>query len=51
MVGLPIFVLVSMMIPSLIIGLANEDIDHISIGTRPDLDCFEPDRSEEGSAS
>ncbi len=50
-VGLPIFVLVSMMIPSLIIGLANEDIDHISIGTRPDLDCFEPDRSEEGSAS
>ncbi len=39
-VGLPIFVLVSMMIPSIIRGFAAEDIEHISIGTRPDLEEF-----------
>lgn len=42
-VGLPIFVLVSMMIPSLIRGFAMEEIDHISIGTRPELEEFHPD--------
>ncbi|OCX65834.1 multidrug DMT transporter permease [Thioclava sp. SK-1] len=40
-VGLPIFILVCMMIPSLIKGFAQEDIDHISIGTRPELDSFD----------
>ncbi|MEQ3624197.1 MAG: BCCT family transporter [Celeribacter sp.] len=39
-VGLPIFVLVCMMIPSLIRGFALEEIDHISIGKRPELDEF-----------
>ncbi|SFP97546.1 choline/carnitine/betaine transport [Roseivivax halotolerans] len=34
-VGLPIFCLVFMMIPSLAIGLAAEDIDYITVGTRP----------------
>ncbi|MEI2385101.1 BCCT family transporter [Breoghania sp. JC706] len=39
-VGLPIFVLVSMMIPSLIRGFALEDIDGVTIGTRPKLEEF-----------
>ncbi|OOY08815.1 BCCT family transporter [Thioclava sp. F36-7] len=39
-VGLPIFILVSMMIPSIIKGFALEDIDHVSIGKRPKLDDF-----------
>ncbi|WP_226627623.1 BCCT family transporter [Alloyangia pacifica] len=39
-VGLPIFVLVSMMIPAIIRGFAAEDIEHINIGTRPDLEEF-----------
>ncbi|MFW2587248.1 BCCT family transporter [Sagittula sp. SSi028] len=42
-VGLPIFVLVTMMIPSLIRGLSMEDIDHITIGTRPELTEFHKD--------
>lgn len=42
-VGLPIFVLVCMMIPSLIRGFAMEDIDHITIGKRPELEEFHPD--------
>ncbi|MBY5970863.1 BCCT family transporter [Ferrimonas balearica] len=39
-VGLPIFILCSMMIPSLIRGFAQEDIDHVNVGTRPELDSF-----------
>ncbi|MBE3640662.1 BCCT family transporter [Mangrovicoccus algicola] len=39
-VGLPIFVLVCMMIPSLIRGFALEDIDHVTIGERPELEAF-----------
>ncbi|KEP71113.1 multidrug DMT transporter permease [Thioclava dalianensis] len=39
-VGLPIFVLVFMMIPSIIKGFALEDIDHITIGKRPKLEEF-----------
>ncbi|QRF67543.1 BCCT family transporter [Ponticoccus alexandrii] len=44
-VGLPIFVLVCMMIPSLIRGFAMEEIDHITIGTRPELEEFHPDNA------
>jgi len=40
-VGLPIFVLVFLMIPALIRGFANEDIDHVTIGKRPDLSEFD----------
>lgn len=40
-VGLPIFILVCMMIPAIIRGFSMEDIDHISIGKRPDLEKFE----------
>jgi len=36
-VGLPIFLLVFAMIPSLIKGFRTEDIDHVSIGKRPGL--------------
>jgi len=39
-VGLPIFCLVSMMIPSIIRGFALEEIDHITIGKRPELEEF-----------
>lgn len=39
-VGLPIFCLVFMMIPSIILGFRNEDIDHINIGKRPGLSEF-----------
>ncbi|TCS67051.1 choline/carnitine/betaine transport [Primorskyibacter sedentarius] len=42
-VGLPIFVLVCMMIPSLIRGFAMEEIDHVTIGTRPELETFHSD--------
>ena len=42
MVGLPIFLLVSMMIPALIRGFAAEEIDHITIGKRPSLSEFAP---------
>ncbi|MGR3496381.1 BCCT family transporter [Citreimonas sp.] len=34
-VGLPIFCLVFLMIPALVIGLRNEDIDYITVGKRP----------------
>lgn len=37
-VGLPIFLLVCAMIPSILYGFAAEDIDHVMIGRRPDLD-------------
>lgn len=40
-VGLPIFVLVFLMIPALIRGFAAEDIDHVTIGNRPDLSEFD----------
>lgn len=40
-VGLPIFLLVCMMIPSLIRGFAAEDIDHVTIGKRPALSEFD----------
>ena len=46
-IGLPIFLLVSMMIPALIRGLNAEDIDHITIGKRPALSEFEPDELAE----
>ncbi len=39
-VGLPIFILVFLMIPSIILGLKNEEIEHISIGTRPTVESF-----------
>ncbi|MGK7752843.1 MULTISPECIES: BCCT family transporter [unclassified Roseovarius] len=39
-VGLPIFCLVFLMIPALILGFRNEEIDHISIGKRPGLSKF-----------
>ncbi|MDX5401681.1 MAG: BCCT family transporter, partial [Rhodobacterales bacterium] len=39
-VGLPIFILVSLMIPALIRGFAAEDIDHVTIGSRPELSEF-----------
>jgi choline/glycine/proline betaine transport protein len=39
-VGLPIFCLVFMMIPSLIKGFYLEDIDHVTIGRRPKLTEF-----------
>ncbi len=39
-VGLPIFCLVFMMIPSIIMGFQIEDIDHVTIGRRPKLDQF-----------
>ncbi|WP_299789644.1 BCCT family transporter [uncultured Marivita sp.] len=44
-VGLPIFVLVSMMIPSLIRGFTLEEIDHVTIGTRPELEGFHSETS------
>ncbi|WP_108501825.1 BCCT family transporter [Paracoccus indicus] len=46
-IGLPIFLLVSMMIPALIRGLGAEDIDHITIGKRPALSEFEPEETTE----
>ena len=46
-IGLPIFLLVSMMIPALIRGLGAEDIDHITIGKRPALSEFDPDEPTE----
>ncbi|OJH45620.1 BCCT family transporter [Paracoccus sp. SM22M-07] len=46
-IGLPIFLLVSMMIPALIRGLGAEDIDHITIGKRPALSEFDPDEPAE----
>jgi len=39
-VGLPIFVMVCMMIPSIILGLQQEEIDHITLGTRHSVDDF-----------
>ena len=39
-VGLPIFVMVCMMIPSIILGLKQEEIDHITLGSRPSVDDF-----------
>ncbi|WP_378941928.1 BCCT family transporter [Paracoccus sp. R86501] len=49
-IGLPIFLLVSMMIPALIRGLNAEDIDHITIGKRPALSEFEPDETSDAEA-
>ncbi|MEN3794316.1 BCCT family transporter [Fulvimarina sp. MAC3] len=37
-VGLPIFLLVCAMIPSIMWGFAAEDIDHVTIGKRPELE-------------
>ncbi|MBV7378259.1 BCCT family transporter [Maritimibacter dapengensis] len=42
-VGLPIFVLVTLMIPSIMRGLSQEEIEHINIGTRPELEAFHPE--------
>ena len=39
-VGLPIFVLVSLMVPSIIAGLRQEEIDHITLGKRPTTEDF-----------
>ncbi|MEH6717276.1 MAG: BCCT family transporter [Aurantimonas endophytica] len=54
-VGLPIFLLVCLMIPALIRGFANEDIDHVTIGKRPSLSEFdkvsdEPDATDQQPA-
>ena len=46
-VGLPIFLLVCLMIPSLIRGFAAEDIDHVTIGKRPALSEFDQNTPEE----
>ena len=40
-VGLPIFCLVSLMIPSIIMGFHIEDIDHVTVGRRPKLEQFD----------
>ncbi|MFZ3582791.1 BCCT family transporter [Loktanella sp. DJP18] len=40
-VGLPIFVMVCLMIPSIILGLQQEEIDHITLGKRPTVADFE----------
>ena len=45
-VGLPIFLLVFMMIPALLRGFAAEDIDHITIGKRPELSEFDTAETE-----
>lgn len=39
-IGLPIFILVCLMIPSIIRGFTMEEIDHISIGKHPKLEKF-----------
>ena len=39
-VGLPIFILVSLMVPSIIAGLRHEEIDHIPLGKRPTTEDF-----------
>ena len=50
-VGLPIFCLVFLMIPSLIKGLMQEDIDHITIGSRPSReDLLDDDKAVESAA-
>ena len=46
-VGLPIFLLVFMMIPALMRGFAAEDIDHITIGKRPELSEFDTATSDD----
>jgi choline/carnitine/betaine transport len=46
-VGLPIFILVSLMIPALIRGFAAEDIDHVTIGRRPELSEFNSQSSND----
>lgn len=46
-VGLPIFILVSLMIPALIRGFAAEDIDHVTIGSRPELSEFNSQSSSD----
>ncbi|MBR2656532.1 MAG: BCCT family transporter [Loktanella sp.] len=50
-VGLPIFLLVFMMIPALIRGFAAEDIDHITIGKRPQLSEFDEAAEQEVQAA
>ncbi len=50
-VGLPIFVLVFLMIPALIRGFANEDIDHVTVGKRPALSEFDPKPEDEDEAA
>lgn len=40
-VGLPIFVMVTLMIPSIIAGLKQEEIDHITLGKRPTIESFD----------
>ncbi len=40
-IGLPIFILVFLMIPSIILGLKQEEIEHITFGSRPTVDSFE----------
>ncbi len=40
-IGLPIFCLVFMMIPSIMLGLQQEEIEHISLGKRPTVDSFD----------
>ncbi len=39
-VGLPIFVMVSLMIPALVRGFRMEEIDHVTIAAKPDLEDF-----------
>ncbi|QQA42799.1 BCCT family transporter [Pelagovum pacificum] len=49
-VGLPIFILVTMMIPALIRGFMLEDIDSVSVGKRPQLEGFHKDEAEASSS-
>lgn len=40
-VGLPVFCLVFMMIPSMVMGFRIENIDNVTVGRRPRLDEFQ----------
>ncbi|PIL21013.1 multidrug DMT transporter permease [Puniceibacterium antarcticum] len=39
-IGLPIFILIFLMIPSIILGLRQEEIDHVTVGKRPTVESF-----------
>ncbi|ETX14960.1 multidrug DMT transporter permease [Roseivivax halodurans JCM 10272] len=44
-VGLPVFCLVFMMIPSMVLGLMEEDIDYITVGKRPQPSDLHPEEN------
>jgi choline/carnitine/betaine transport len=49
-IGLPIFCLVFLMIPSLVIGLRNEELDYITVGRRPTPEELRKDSRTEDTA-